>query len=473
MSTTALAVNPWMMLPFGILLALIALAPLLFPVWWARHYPKVSCGLAAITLIYYLAGLRAGSQVWHTTHEYVSFIILIGSLFVVAGGIHIHVKSAATPFANVVFLGSGAVIANILGTTGAAMLLLRPWLRMNRQRISAYHVVFFIFIVANVGGCLTPIGDPPLFLGYLMGVPFWWVLEHCLPIWGVGVGILLLMFFAVDYWNLRRAPKDLPAESGPPDHWRFEGLNNLWFLAIILAAVFVKGPPFLREAMMAAAALASHFTTAKSVHKSNHFNLHPIREVAVLFIGIFATMMPALDWLQANATGLEHLTPSLLYWGTGTLSSGLDNAPTYLCFLKAIAAHFTNPEIISQTHQLIQNHGDGLASLAGAHAQQIRETFLALQKYHPTQLAAGEITTDQIEVAYLLGNLKLNSYLVAISIGAVFFGANTYIANGPNFMVKSIADQQKIPTPTFLGYIGRFTLPFMVPMLLAVWWLFF
>ncbi|HKS35571.1 MAG TPA: sodium:proton antiporter, partial [Verrucomicrobiae bacterium] len=170
--------NPWMMLPFGMLLAAIALAPLFFAGWWSRHYPWVACALGAITLGYYLFGLNAPERVLHTAIEYVSFVALVGSLFVVSGGIHINVKGEATPFANVVFLLIGAVIANVLGTTGASMLLIRPWLRMNRYRVTAHHVVFFIFIVSNIGGCLTPIGDPPLFLGYLRGIPFWWVAKH-------------------------------------------------------------------------------------------------------------------------------------------------------------------------------------------------------------------------------------------------------------------------------------------------------
>src|SRR4051794_35223689 len=191
--------NPGMMLPFGILLVAIALGPLFLPVWWSKHYPKVALGLATITLGYYLIGLRAFSSVGHAAHEYVSFIALIGSLYVVSGGIHINVKGEATPFVNTVFLLIGALLANVLGTTGASMLLIRPWLRMNKYRITAHHVMFFIFIVSNVGGCLTPIGDPPLFLGYLMGVPFWWVAKNCFPMWATGVTILLATFFVVDY----------------------------------------------------------------------------------------------------------------------------------------------------------------------------------------------------------------------------------------------------------------------------------
>src|SRR5215471_18705084 len=170
-----------MILPFVVLLAAIALAPLFFARWWSKHYVKVAFGLGAVTAAYYLIGLHAFARVWIVTHDYISFMALIGSLFVVSGGIHINVKGEATPATNVVFLAIGAVIANVLGTTGASMLLIRPWLRINKYRLTGHHVVFFIFIVSNVGGCLTPIGDPPLFLGYLMGVPFYWVVQRCLP----------------------------------------------------------------------------------------------------------------------------------------------------------------------------------------------------------------------------------------------------------------------------------------------------
>src|SRR5580765_7588420 len=203
--------NPWSIVPFGVLLLVIAVAPVLAKQWWLKHYSKVALSLGAITLAYYFFGLHASGRILQVVHEYASFIVLIGSLFVVSGGIHMNVKSAATPFGNVIFLFFGAVIANVLGTTGASMLLIRPWIRMNRHRAAAHHVVFFIFIVSNVGGGLTPIGDPPLFLGYLKGIPFWWVAEHCWPMWATGLGILLAMFYVVDRRNYLRAPMEVRA----------------------------------------------------------------------------------------------------------------------------------------------------------------------------------------------------------------------------------------------------------------------
>ncbi len=467
--------NPWMILPFGVLLATIALAPLFAASWWSKHYPKVAYALGAVTLsYYYLAfGARANPRVLHVAHEYVSFIALIGSLFIVSGGIHITVKGEATPMTNVVFLLVGAIVANFLGTTGASMLLIRPWIRMNKYRITGHHIAFFIFIVSNVGGCLTPIGDPPLFMGYLKGVPFWWVAEHCWPMWAVGIGTLLAMFFFVDSLNYRRAPKPVRDRETAQETWRFNGLVNLFFLAVILAAVFVKAPPFLREALMIAAALGSYFTTHKSVHEANHFDFHPIKEVAVLFIGIFATMMPALDWLALKSADLGHPSPAFFYWGSGVLSSVLDNVPTYMSFLEAIFGSSISPEVVQQVQHLIAGGGADLAAVTGPHAEQVRATFAALQTYHAADLAKGAVDVEHIEVAFLLGNTAFNKFILAISVGAVFFGANTYIGNGPNFMVKSIADQQKVHTPTFLGFVFRYTLPFMLPMLILVWWLFF
>jgi Na+/H+ antiporter NhaD/arsenite permease-like protein len=466
------APNPVMILPFVALLALIALGPLVFANWWTKHYPKAAIALGAITLTYYLFFLPRDARhtVQHTAVEYIGFITLIGSLYVVAGGIHINVKGEATPRENVVFLALGALISNLLGTTGASMLMIRPWIRMNKYRVTAHHIVFFIFIVSNVGGCLTPIGDPPLFLGYLKGIPFFWVTEHCWPMWLTGTGVLLLMFYLVDRKNYLKAPKAVRAEiAEPPDVWRFEGMANLLFLAVILVAVFINNPPFVREALMLIAAIGSWFCTHEHIHKANHFDFHPINEVAILFLGIFATMMPALDWLQRNAHTFGTPTPGLYYWGTGILSGTLDNAPTYLSFLSAAVGTFVNEQTVTQVLHLVQNGGIDLSTAS----EPVRATYDALRKYFPVFLTAKTISREQIEIAFLLGNANLNHYIVAISIGAVFFGANTYIGNGPNFMVKAIADQQKVRTPTFLGFVFKYTLPFMLPMLVLIWLFFF
>ena len=475
MESATVAPNPWMILPFGILLAAIALGPLCFAAWRSKHYPKVAFGLAAVTLTYYLAGLHAYAPVIHVAHEYFSFIALIGSLYVVSGGIHINVKGEATPLVNVVFLLIGAVLANFLGTTGASMLLIRPWIRMNKYRVTAHHIVFFIFIVSNIGGCLTPIGDPPLFLGYLRGIPFWWVAEHCWPMWAVGVGVMLAMFYVVDRINFARAPRAVREKETKAEQWRFDGLINVFFLVVLIGTVFIDRPLLVREALMILTALASYLTTQKSVHEANHFNFHPIQEVAILFVGIFATMLPALAWLEGNAGSVLGQNPAagLFYWGCGTLSSVLDNAPTYLCFLSATFSSFVDHDVVAQVQHLIQTGGADLSNVAGPHAEHITNTFLALQRYHGDHVLARGVSTEEIEICFLLGNAAFNKYILAISVGAVFFGANTYIGNGPNFMVKAIAEHQKIRTPDFLEFIFKYTLPFMLPMLLLVWWIFF
>ena len=469
--------SSWMVLPFVMLLAMIALGPLFFAGWWSRHYPKVSVGLAAVTVAYYLFGLSpsgpAHVRVIHTAVEYFQFIALIGSLFVVSGGIHINVKGEAKPSVNGLVLLFGALLANVVGTTGASMLLIRPWLRMNKYRITAHHVVFFVFIVSNVGGCLTPIGDPPLFLGYLKGVPFLWVAEHLWPLWLVAMGTLLAMFYVVDSINFRRAPKAVRDRETAHETWRFDGVQNVFFLLVILGAVFINHPRFLREGLMIAAAAGSYFTTAKSVHEANDFNFHPIKEVAVLFVGIFGCMIPALDWLSLNAAQLGSPTPAFFYFGSGALSSVLDNAPTYLSFLSVIQGLHADPEIARQVQALIQSGGVDLASIAGNHAEQVKASYQFLQTYSPGAVAGKSVSPEQVGMAILLANTKVNSLIVAISAGSVFFGANTYIGNGPNFMVKAIADHAKVRTPGFVAYIWKFTLPVMVPTLVLVWFIFF
>jgi Na+/H+ antiporter NhaD/arsenite permease-like protein len=410
-----------MILPFVVMLLSIAFMPFIHLHWWEKNYPKVAVALGAIAVTYYLVFLGQPGRVAEVAHEYVSFIALIGSLFVVAGGIHISVRGEATPLRNTVFLAIGAVIANFIGTTGASMLMIRPWIRMNKYRITAFHVVFFIFIVSNVGGALTPIGDPPLFLGYLKGVPFFWTAENLWMPWLVIVGLLLAIFFVADTFNFRRAPEVVRELETAHEEFRVEGKRNFFFIGVILAAVFLPVP--WREIIMIGAALASWYVTPKQVHEMNHFNLHPVKEVAWLFFGIFGTMIPALDYLQVNSDSLGVETPLQFYAFTGLLSAVLDNAPTYLTFLAAALG------------QKGLSLGD------------------------PADVAAFAYSHTPI--------------LVAISLGAVFFGAATYIGNGPNFMVKAIAQHAKVETPSFFGYVLRFSLPVLLPVLVLVGWLFF
>ena len=464
--------HPAMILPFVLLLTAIAVMPFINKHWWDRYYPHVSVSLGLVVVAYYILGLGNVERLLHTGIEYISFICLIGSLFVVAGGIHIRIKGKSTPLTNVFLLAVGAVVSNVIGTTGASVILIRPFLRVNRYRVRPYHVVFFIFIVSNMGGALTPIGDPPLFLGYLKGIPFFWVAEHLWYKWAIGIAAVLAVFYLVDLRSFRQlSPSARREAETSQEEGEASGIQNVFFIAVILVAVFITDPPFLREAMMVAAAAGSYVTTRKEIHRKNDFNFLPVKEVAVLFLGIFATMIPALDWLELNASriGIQHA--SQFYWATGALSSFLDNAPTYLNFLSAAIGLFVNEEIVKQVYHLVQTHGADLGQVAGSYAVEIRNTFAVLMKYHPDLVASGTVPLDDINVSYLIGNH--NIFIQAISIAAVFFGACTYIGNGPNFMVKSIAEQSGVRCPTFFGYIARYTLPVLLPVFGVIWFLYF
>jgi Na+/H+ antiporter NhaD/arsenite permease-like protein len=435
----------WSVIPFITLLVLIATGPLLFEQFWHHHYPKVALFLGALVVSYYLLGLNNFHSPVHAFFEYFQFISLIAALFIASGGILIEIDREGKPLGNTLILFFGAIIANLIGTTGASMLLIRPFLRLNRKRVKPYHVVFFIFIVSNVGGSLTPIGDPPLFLGFLKGVPFFWTLEHNWPAWIIGVVLLCLIFYFFD----RRNKSDFfPDEVvGETRQIKVRGKLNFLWLAVIIAAVFIDPNlpgfewvpyidyqdnkfSFLRESIMLTVGLLAYFTTKKEILKKNDFNMEPIREVAFIFIGIFSTMMPALEMVGEFAkspAGIKLLTINTLYWGTGTLSGFLDNAPTYLNFLAAA----------------LSSNGGDINSFPHVHG-----------------FAMGSFVDSIIQ-------------LKAISIAAVFFGALTYIGNGPNFMVKSIAEQVGISMPSFFGYIIRFSIPFLIPVLFLVWLFFF
>jgi Na+/H+ antiporter NhaD/arsenite permease-like protein len=415
--------QPAMMLPFALMLLAIAFMPFIRPRWWELHLPKVAGVLGAITIFYYVIVLGDAGRMGHLAHEYASFIILIGSLYVVAGGIHFDLAGEAKPWMNCLFLFAGAVLANLIGTTGASMLLIRPWIRMNKTRITAFHIVFFIFIVSNVGGCLTPIGDPPLFLGYLRGVPFWWVLTKCWLAWAIAVLLLISIFYFLDRQNFLRLPREAAMAETKREVWKIEGWRNLGCLGVILGAVFVKRPPGLGEALMLGAAVVSWFATPKGVHEANKFSFHPMREVAWLFAGIFATMAPALDYLELHASQLGLSSAARFFWLTGMLSAGLDNAPTYLAFLATgMGRQHLSLNDPSQVLDYVNQHGHEL---------------------------------------------------MAISLGAVFFGAMTYIGNGPNLMVKSIAESEKIKIPGFFNYVVRYAIPILLPLFLLICVLFF
>jgi Na+/H+ antiporter NhaD/arsenite permease-like protein len=466
------AVTPWMIIPFVALLFAIAVMPFINRHWWEKYYPVVSLLLGAVTVTYYLAVLGQPGRLLHTLVEYISFIALIGSLFVVAGGILIQIRGKAEPLSNVYLLGIGAVLANIVGTTGASMILIRPFLRVNRYRIKPYHVVFFIFAVSNMGGALTPIGDPPLFLGYLKGVPFFWVLEQLWLPWIIGMSLLLCAFFLIDMRSFRRLPGAMQEEADRThEEGAAAGVQNIFFLVVILIAVFITDPPFLREALMVFAAAGSYFTTKREIHKKNDFNFLPIREVAVLFLGIFATMIPALDWLEANATVLGIQSAGQFYWGTGVLSSFLDNAPTYLNFLSAQIGLFVNAETVQTVQQLVATKAGVLSALPADVPSDILATYQMLLKHHFDMVAAGAVPVSDIAVCYIIANHPL--HLEAISLAAVFFGSCTYIGNGPNFMVKSIAEQAGVDCPSFFGYIVRYTVPVLLPIFFVIWFIFF
>lgn len=440
-----LPVNPVMITPFILLLLAIAVMPFINRHWWEHNYPFVSFALGAVTVIYYFFILKNAPRMLHTAIEYFSFISLIGSLFVVAGGIHIRVKGRSTPLANVILLGIGSVISNLLGTTGASMVLIRPYIRLNKYRISGYHIVFFIFIVSNIGGMLTPIGDPPLFLGYLKGIPFFWVIARVWYIWLISVGLVLLVFYFIDRYNYKKLPDIMEKEiEATGEEAIVEGLHNIIFLLIILGAVFLEEP--IREIIMISSAIASYFTTKREIHERNDFNFIPIKEVAILFAGIFATMVPALDWLELNAEKLGITHPGQFFWVTGALSSFLDNAPTYLNFLSAAF---------------------GLHGLSVDNPLHMKAMLGMLS---PNDLSHLQILHNSNVFPVTPESWK---YIQAISVSAVIFGAMTYIGNGPNFMVKSIAEQAHVKMPSFFGYMIKYSIPILLPIYTLIWFIFF
>ncbi|QSI29942.1 sodium:proton antiporter [Variovorax sp. RKNM96] len=441
--------SPLWGVPFAGILLSIALLPLLAPSFWHHHYGKISAAWALAFLLpfagIYGAGL-AGVQLVHAlVAEYIPFIILLTALFTVAGGIHIRGNLRGAPGLNTAILAIGAVLASFMGTTGASMLLIRPLIRANDDRVHKVHViVFFIFIVSNAGGALTPLGDPPLFLGFLKGVGFFWTAQNILPETLFILGVLLALFYAIDRHYYRKEGV-LPVDPTPttPETQRlgFDGAANFWLLGGVVALVLLSGfwkspvsfdvfgtevglPGLVRDVGLLLIALVSYKLTAPKVHADNQFEWEPMAEVAKLFAGIFLTIIPVIAMLKAGTQGpfgaiVSAVTradgqpdPAMYFWATGVLSSFLDNAPTYLVFFNT----------------------------AGGDPAALMTTYA--------------------------------STLAAISAGAVFMGANTYIGNAPNLMVKAIAESRGVRMPSFFGYMA-WSVAILVPLFVISTFLFF
>ena len=414
----------WIALPFILLLIAISVIPLINYKWWEKKYPLISIALAIIVALYYFIVLKDPESIIHSINEYISFIVLLFSLYVISGGVYLRISGKATPFKNVLLLLSGSIIANLFGTTGAAMLLIRPYMNSNKYHLKPYHIVFFIFLICNIGGSLTPIGDPPLFIGYLKGIPFFWITERLFLFWVLGLFYLLTLFYFIDRYYFLKLKKDLQEEiEQKGEDFKFIGIYNILFLFGIVLCVFITKPLFLREALMLILTFASYKLTSKEIHIRNKFSFGPIKEVAILFFGIFITMVPALAYLTLNSKSLNINTPSHYFWYSGILTSFLDNAPTYLNFLTLSMATFDLS---------INNLNDILNYI-----------------------------------------VKYKDFIISISVACVFFGAMTYIGNGPNFMVKSIAENKKVDMPGFLQYIYKYSLPILLPFFFILWLLFF
>lgn len=434
--------------PFAGLLLSIALFPLLAPVFWHHHFGKITAVWALAFLLPAAAVFGVGSAIAGAVHafaaEYIPFIILLTALFVVAGGICVRGNLRGTPGLNTGLLALGTVLASFMGTTGASMLMIRPLIRANDNRKHAVHiVVFFIFLVANAGGSLTPLGDPPLFLGFLKGIDFFWTMEHIYPETLFVCLSLLAIFYALDTYYFRNREEELPPKLDPTPESaiRFEGKINFLLLGVVIALVLMSGlwkpgigfevmgthvelQNIVRDVMLIGVVFVSLWLTPQGARKGNEFTWGPIQEVAKLFAGIFITITPVIAMLRAGEAGafaavIRAVTgPSgeplnaMYFWATGLLSSFLDNAPTYLVFFNTAGG---DPQVLMTT---------------------------------------------------------MASTLAAISCGAVFMGANSYIGNAPNLMVKAIAEERGIKMPSFFGYMG-WSCAVLVPLFIVMTFIFF
>ena len=437
----------WSVLPFAGILLSIALLPLVAPRFWHHHFAKVAAFWALVFALPFLFFYQ-GTALYEIGHiyiiDYIPFIILLWSLFTISGGIYVQGSLKGTPLVNMTLLLIGTLLASVIGTTGASMLLIRPVLRSNSWRKFKVHtIVFFIFLISNIGGALTPLGDPPLFLGFLHGVPFLWTLK-ILPQMAFASFILLALYFVMDTYYYRKENKSALG-TAEPEPLRIQGALNFLFLAGIVGGVLFSGlvklsevnilgihqsmENLIKDAILIIMGLLSLYFTNKEIRKSNEFGWGPILEVAYLFAGIFMTIIPALAILKAGEHGALALliksvnTPAHYFWASGTLSSFLDNAPTYLTFFSS-----------------------------------------AIGKFYPGM--------PESEAVALLIVEKI-PYLAAISAGSVFMGANTYIGNAPNFMVKSIAEEAGVAMPSFFGYMFKYSLPILVVLFIIETFIFF
>ncbi len=450
----------WTAIPFAGILLSIALGPLVAPHFWHKHFPKVSAFWAMLFAVPFLIWntSEAFQEILHIYFlDYFPFIILLWGLFTISGGIYVGGELRGSPKVNTILLLIGTFLASLIGTTGAAMVLIRPILRANDWRRNKVHlVIFFIFLVANIGGSLTPLGDPPLFLGFLHNVPFFWVTTGIMDEMLFTAFMVLIVFFAVDTFFARREENKPPEADPNAQGIHIEGWHNFFFLLGVIVAVVMSGSlkldsvtiysggshavqvplqNWLKDFIIIAMGILSLRTTAKALREKNGFSWFPIKEVAYLFAGIFMTIIPALAILKAGSAGaLADLTNSVhgpvrYFWATGILSAFLDNAPTYLTFFNA---------------------------------------------------ALGDLGRVEAEIPGMLGYLGAElkseifvSDLTAISAGAVFMGALTYIGNAPNFMVKAIAEESGIPMPSFFGYLFKWSVPVLIPIFVLVTFIFF
>ncbi len=412
----------WTYIPFGAILLLIAVMPIAFPRFWSENRNKaIVCVIIALP-VFIFNFIHFPDRLLQSIEEYICFILMLSALFIISGGILVEGDLKASPGTLTIFLLIGAVISNLIGTTGASMLLIRPLLQTISERRQILHIpVFFIFVVSNIGGSLTPLGDPPLFLGYIRGVPFAWTLG-LLPQWITAVGILLATFYFWDRHNYSKERKeDIRKDTETHIPVSVHGKINLIFLMAIVLAIFFQTPTPVRELVFISAMALSLYFTKKDVREQNKFTYHPIIEVAVLFAGIFVTMVPWLSALHTSGSSLGITEPWQFFWITGGLSSFLDNAPTYVA-LTSLGESVTRS--IAHTGAVVSGIG-------------VRADLLA-----------------------------------AISCGAVFMGAFTYIGNGPNLMVKSIAEEQGVKVPDFFQYM-LYSAVVLIPIFMIVTFMFF